>query len=268
MDLGLKGKVALVTGAGSQIGFGRAIAVTLAAEGCDVVVNDVSLDGAKQTAAQVIALGRRASAIRADVASSAEVSEMVRAALAEFGQIDILVNNAGIGSGGGPFVQTEEAAWDRLIGINFKGVLNCSKAVLPQMLARGSGKIVSIASGLGKSGGPNTAVYSATKAAQIGFIEGLRAEFLGTGLHASVVYPVSTETEFHEALRRNFGRDVHPLGPRQSADEVARAIVECVVSPRAEVYPLRSAWWLSLLSVAAPAQADRVVQKWGRKVQR
>ena len=232
MDLGLKGKVALVTGAGSQIGFGRAIAVTLAAEGCDVVVNDVSLDGAKQTAAQVIALGRRASAIRADVASSAEVSEMVRAALAEFGQIDILVNNAGIGSGGGPFVQTDEAAWDRLIGINFRGVLNCSKAVLPQMLARGSGKIVSIASGLGKSGGPNTAVYSATKGAVIAFTKSLAAEVAAQGINVNSVAPGISDTNFLrnadgslrdpaglEAVRRTI-----PLGRTTKPQDIANMV--------------------------------------------
>jgi short-subunit dehydrogenase len=94
----------------------------------------------------------------------------------------------------------------------------------------------------------------------------LRAEFVGTGLHASVVYPVSTQTEFHETILRDFGHRVRGMGPRQSAETVARAIVNCVVSPKVEVYPLRKAWWLSVLSVVAPAQADRVVQRWGRRV--
>jgi hypothetical protein len=83
-----------------------------------------------------------------------------------------------------------------------------------------------------------------------------------------VVYPVSTETEFHEAIRRDYGHHIRALGPRQSADQVASAITECVVSPKAEVYPLWTAWWLAILSVIAPAQADRVVQKWGRRVDR
>ena len=232
MDLGLQGKVALVTGAGSQIGFGKAIALTLATEGCDVVVNDVSLDGAKQTAAEVVALGRRASAIRADVASSAEVNEMTRAALAEFGKIDILVNNAGVGLGGGPFVHTDEAAWDRLIGINFKGVLNCSKAVLPQMLTRGSGKIISIASGLGKSGGPNSAVYAATKGAVIAFTKSLAAEVAAHGINVNSVAPGISDTNFlrnpdgalRDPARLEAVRATIPLGRTTRPQDIANMV--------------------------------------------
>ena len=232
MDLGLQGKVALVTGAGSQIGFGKAIALTLATEGCDVVVNDVNLEGAKQTAAEVVALGRRASAIRADVASSAEVNEMTRAALAEFGKIDILVNNAGVGLGGGPFVHTDEAAWDRLIGINFKGVLNCSKAVLPQMLTRGSGKIISIASGLGKSGGPNSAVYAATKGAVIAFTKSLAAEVAAHGINVNSVAPGISDTNFlrspdgtlRDAARLEAVRATIPLGRTTRPQDIANMV--------------------------------------------
>jgi NAD(P)-dependent dehydrogenase (short-subunit alcohol dehydrogenase family) len=96
MDLGLKGKVALVTGAGSQIGFGKAICLTLAKEGCDIIASDIDFDGTKKTAAEVEALGRKALAVKADVTKKAEVQEMVRQALAKFGKIDILVNCAGI----------------------------------------------------------------------------------------------------------------------------------------------------------------------------
>ena len=96
MDLGFKGKVALVTGAGSQIGFGKAIALLLAKEGCDaVVVNDINLDDAKKTAEAVKALGRKAIAIKADVTKKAEVQEMVKKALAEFKKIGILANVTG-----------------------------------------------------------------------------------------------------------------------------------------------------------------------------
>ena len=91
---------------------------------------------------------------------------------------------------------------------------------------------------------------------------------MNTHLKASVVFPVGTATEFHDAIARDYGHRVQGLGPRQSADDVARAIVECVVSPKAEVYPFPKAWWLAVLSVIAPARADQVVQKWGRKVER
>jgi len=95
MDLGLEGKVAIVTGAGSQIGFGRTIALTLAKDGCDVVVADIDFAGAEQTAEQIGPLGRHAIAVRANVSDSDDVRAMVKAALDRFGRVDILVNNAG-----------------------------------------------------------------------------------------------------------------------------------------------------------------------------
>ncbi|MFC2012156.1 SDR family NAD(P)-dependent oxidoreductase [Chloroflexota bacterium] len=196
MDLGLEDKVALVTGAGSQIGFGKAIALTLAKEGCDIIVNDVNLEGAEKTAAEVRALGRRAIAIKANIASSSEVNDMVKAALTEFGRIDILVNNAGVGFGGGPLTQTKEKDWDALISINIKGPMNCSKAVLPQMLSRQSGKIINIASGVGKSGMPNNSVYAATKAAVIGFTKSLAAEVAPKGINVNCVAPGLSATNF------------------------------------------------------------------------
>ena len=91
MDLGLKGKVALVTGAGSQIGFGKAIALTLAKEGCDVVVSDLHIDGAQKTADEIKALGRKSLAIKADITKSAEVKAMAERTIKEFGKIDILL---------------------------------------------------------------------------------------------------------------------------------------------------------------------------------
>ncbi len=196
MDFGLKDKVALVTGAGSQIGFGKTIVLTLAGEGCDIIVNDKDLKGAEKTAADVRKMGCRAIAIKADIASSAEVKEMVNKGLAEFGRIDILVNNAGVGHGGGPLVETKEEDWDTLINVNIKGLLNCSKAVLPQMMARKSGKIISIASGVGKSGMPYNSVYAATKAAVIGFTKSLAAEVAALGINVNCVAPGLSATNF------------------------------------------------------------------------
>src|SRR4030042_1642673 len=95
MDLGLKGKVALVTGGGSPVGFGRGISLTLAKAGCDIVVADIDYEGAQKTAGEVEALGRKALAIKTDVSKIDEVKEMVRKALERFSRIDILVNNAG-----------------------------------------------------------------------------------------------------------------------------------------------------------------------------
>jgi NAD(P)-dependent dehydrogenase (short-subunit alcohol dehydrogenase family) len=111
MDLKLKGKVALVTGAGSQIGYGKAIALTLAGEGCDVIAADIDLPGAKQTAAQVEKLGRKALAVKVDVTKPSEVNAMVEKAIKEFGKIDILVNNAGASTRERPFMEMTEEDW-------------------------------------------------------------------------------------------------------------------------------------------------------------
>ena len=121
MDLGLEGKVALVTGAGSQIGFGKAICLTLAGEGCNVAVNDIDLANAQKTADDVKALGRKTMAVKADIARKAEVDAMVKKVLAEFGRIDILVNNAGgMHLGAFDFVEAEEETWDKDYNLNAK----------------------------------------------------------------------------------------------------------------------------------------------------
>lgn len=196
MDLGLKGKAALVTGAGSQIGFGKAIALTLAKDGCDIIVNDIDLKGAQQTAAEVEASGRKAMAIKADVTKSAEVKDMVKAVLERFGKIDILVNNAGACTPPKPFLEMTEAEWDKDININLRGVLNCSKAVLPHMIERKYGKIVSITSGAGINGGFNTAVYAAAKAGVIAFTMAIAKEVAPSGINANCVSPGPAITGF------------------------------------------------------------------------
>jgi NAD(P)-dependent dehydrogenase (short-subunit alcohol dehydrogenase family) len=203
MDLGLKDRVALVTGSGSQLGFGKAIAVTLAREGCHVVVADVFLEGAGKTAAEIRTLGRRAMPVKVDITDSADVKAMVKAALAEFGRIDILVNNAGIAGRGGLFANSDEESWDQLIRVNVTGMLNCTRQILPNMLANRYGKIVNIASGLGKSGGPGTAVYSATKGAVISFTKSLAAEVAASGINVNCVAPgLAPSTNFGGAPDR------------------------------------------------------------------
>ncbi len=196
MDLGLKGKVALVTGAGSQIGYGKGIAMTLAREGCDIIVNDVNLEGADQTAAEIKALGRKAMAVKADVTSSTEVKDMVKAALAELGKIDILVNNAGAATPQKPFAETTEADWDADIDINLKGVLNCTKAVIDHMISRQSGKIVSIASTVAKTGGMTMTTYGAAKAGVSVFTKGLAAEVATSGINVNSIAPGPGDTGF------------------------------------------------------------------------
>ena len=116
-------------------------------------------------------------------------------------------------------------------------------------MRQGTGHLIAMSSVAGLRGVAGMSVYSATKAAQIGFIEGLRTEFLGTGLHASVVYPVSTRTEFHSRRCTAISATPSKATDRdRPSTEVAAAIVECIVSPQAEVYPYRTARWLAVLS--------------------
>jgi NAD(P)-dependent dehydrogenase (short-subunit alcohol dehydrogenase family) len=196
MELGLKDKVALVTGSGNRVGFGRGIALTLARSGCDIIVNDIDLEGARQTVAEIEALGRKALAIKADVTRVAEVKAMVKQAVEKFGRIDILVNNAGRTTSPMPFWETPEENWEKVINLNVYGVFHCTKAVLPQMLERKSGKIINIASGAGISGSPRFIHYGASKAAVISFTRGLSREVIGFGINVNAVAPGVGDTDF------------------------------------------------------------------------
>ncbi len=228
MDLGLKGKVALVTGAGSQIGFGRAIAVTLAKEGCDMIVNDINLGQAQRTADEVKTLGCKSLAIKADVSSSTEVNKMVQTTLQEFGKIDILVNNAGISIPGKLFVDKPESEWDQEINIVFKGVMICSQAVLPCMLERKYGKIINISSGAGRSGGSDAMiVYSAAKAAVISFTKGLARELATTGINVNSVAPGIADTGFSANVPPEFlegAKELIPIKRLTKPEEVANMV--------------------------------------------
>jgi NAD(P)-dependent dehydrogenase (short-subunit alcohol dehydrogenase family) len=196
MELGLEGKVALVTGAGSPVGFGRGIALMLAKYGCDVAVNDIDLEGAQKTAKDIEALGKKALAIKADITKTAEVKEMVRKILDKFGRIDILVNNAGRTTTPTPFVETPEKNWEIVFNLNIYGTFYCTKAVLPQMIERKSGKIINIASGAGISGMPRCVHYGASKAAIIAFTKGLSKEVIGQGINVNAVAPGVGDTNF------------------------------------------------------------------------
>jgi len=203
MDLGLKGKVALVTGAGSQKGFGKAIALTLAKEGCDVIACDIDLEGAEKTSSEIKSLGRKSIALKMDVTDVNEVNRAVQSALEKFKKIDILMNNAGATSPIVPLAEKPQEQIDMDININLKGVINCTKAVIPQMLSRKSGKIVNIASIGARKGAPNTAIYSASKAGVVGFTQALATELAPSGIIVNSVSPGL-------GLGTNFGGGNHP----------------------------------------------------------
>jgi 3-oxoacyl-[acyl-carrier protein] reductase len=186
MDLLLKDKVALVTGAGSQIGYGKAICLTLAEEGCDVVCADIDINGARQIAADVEALGRRALAVKADVTQQAQVDVMVLKAIKEFGKIDILVNNAGASSQLRPFIEMTEEDWDFDIQTNLVGQMRVARAVLPHMISRKYGRIVNTSGGQGI---PGISIYGAAKGGVVQFTRALAREVAQYGIIVNAVGP-------------------------------------------------------------------------------
>src|SRR5690606_35717165 len=153
----------------------------------------------------------------------------------------------------------------RLVDVNVMGTIYAARAALTEMRKQGHGHIIAVSSIVGRRGVEGSSVYAATKAAQVTFIESLRAEFAGTDLHASVVYPIATATEFHDAIRRDYGHIAAGRGPRQPAEAVARAIARCIERPRAEVYPYGRSKVLALLAVALPATTDRIVSRYRRR---
>jgi short-subunit dehydrogenase len=258
----LSGRIVVITGASA--GIGRAVAVLAASEGATVVASarrPAQLDDLIRT---IEASGGKALAIPGDVTKEADMQALVDRTVAACGHLDVMICNAGIGYHD-TFDETPLSVARRLVDVNLMGTFYAAHPAVVRFRQQQRGHLIAISSIVGRRGVGGSAVYAATKAAQIAFIESLRAEFRGTGLHASVVFPIATKTDFHETIRREFGREVGASGPRQTAERVAQAIVDCIVRPRPEVYPYSRAKLLSILSVTAPAQADRLVQRYRRR---
>lgn len=189
------GQVVLVTGAAS--GIGRAVALAFAAEGARVAMGDIDLAGAEQTAAQ--AQGTKHLAVRMDVTSTQSVNAGVALAESALGPVDVLANVAGWDKIA-PFLETGEDLWDRIIGINFRGVLATCRAVVPGMVERGSGVVVNTASEAGRAGSSGEAVYSGAKGAVITFSKSLAREVARHGIRVNVVAPGLTQTPLLDSL--------------------------------------------------------------------
>ncbi len=187
----MAGKVAIVTGAAQ--GIGRAIATRLATEGAKVAIADIQEDVANATAQELRAAGCTAVAVKLDVTSLASAQAAAQKVAQEFGGIDVLVNNAGWDKLE-PFIESTPETWDKVIAINFRGVIHCCKAVIPQLQSRGGGKIVSIASDAGRVGSMGEAVYSGCKGAIIAFSKTLARELARNNINVNVVCPGPTET--------------------------------------------------------------------------
>jgi len=233
----LKGKVAIVTGAGQ--GLGKAIALELAKAGANVVVADVRKDTIEEVKKEVEGMGRETLAIQMDVSKWEEAEGMVKKALERFGHIDILVNNAGIspkGKGGVRLgiLDIGEEDWDRVMNVNVKGVFNCSKAVMPHMISRRTGKIVNMGSIAGLTGGassPASAHYPVSKAAVICLTKVLARELAQYNINVNAIAPGRIQTEMaalSSPQANEEARKQTPLGRFGRPIDIARAVLYLV----------------------------------------
>src|SRR5262245_32483757 len=223
----LDGRCAVVTG-GSK-GLGRNLAKALANAGADLVITSRHLPEAENAAEEIRAGGRRALALKADVADRTAVAEMVRRAENEFGKIDILVNNAGIGIIK-PAQDVADADWDPVLAINLKGSFLCAQAVAPGMSKRGYGRIINVGSILSSVSYPLLTSYIASKHGLLGLTRCLAVEWAKTGITVNCLCPSFFATDMTKAVNEDSGahQDVvakTPMGRWGEADELDGAVI-------------------------------------------
>jgi len=198
MELGLRGKTVIVTGGGSNIG--RAIVLAFAAEGSNVTIADIDKAQAHRVEKEVLSLGgAKALVTVTDVTKMEQAQKMVQETIGRFGAVDVLVNNVGWDDIR-LFVDTTPELWERLINLNYKAVLNCTRAVLDHMITRKKGAVVSIASDAGRMGEFREAVYGGCKGAQIAFTKAVARETGRYGIRLNVVCPGLTIPEKQEEM--------------------------------------------------------------------
>jgi 3-oxoacyl-[acyl-carrier protein] reductase len=221
----LKGKVSIVTG-GAQ-GIGKAIAHKLAQHGSSIVVVDVNLDQASQTAQELQGSGVEALPLKVDVSDHAAAVEAVKAAVTKFGRVDILVNNAGI-TRDALLLRMKPSDWDLVLDINLKGTFNFTSAVLPTMVKQRGGRIVNVASVMGLVGNAGQANYSASKAGVIGLTRSTAKEVASRGITVNAVAPGFIETAMTQKLPESARAEILkkvPLGTVGRPEDVANGVL-------------------------------------------
>ncbi len=220
----LTGKVALVTG-GAR-GIGRAISERLASEGANIAVVDILQEVADQTAREIAAMGVETMAYAADVSKPEDANDTVKAVIEKFGKVDILVNNAGI-TRDTLIMRMSESDWDAVINVNLKGTFNFTKAVCRPMMKARCGKIVNVASVVGRMGNAGQANYSASKAGVIGLTKTTAKEFASRNIQVNAIAPGYIVTEMTEKISeeaRNAFTTVIPMQRAGKPEDVANVV--------------------------------------------
>ncbi|MBE0670649.1 MAG: SDR family NAD(P)-dependent oxidoreductase [Anaerolineales bacterium] len=240
----LKDKVVLITGASS--GFGEDAAWFFAAEGCKLVLAARRIDRLQTLAARIQDEGGEAIAIPMDITNADDIENMAQSAVALYGRIDILFNNAGIGRVDWFENHTSERDIDLLIRVNLIGLMQVTRAVLPQMIEQGSGHIINMSSVAGLISPPLIASYSASKFGTRAFTDSLRREVTPLGIKVSGIYPGPAATEFgqHIGRSRAYNSFRSKFRMRMSSEYVAKRIVDVAKRPRRSlVIP----WWFRIV---------------------
>jgi 2-hydroxycyclohexanecarboxyl-CoA dehydrogenase len=219
-------KVAIVTGGGQGIGEG--IALKLAREGANVAIADLNLETASGVAKKIIELGRKAVALQTDVTSSASVNAMAKEVVNKLGTIDILVNNAGyVAPMMRNFTKETEEYWNQVIAVCLNGVILCSRAVVDTMMAKESGKIISIASDAARVGQQGQAVYSGAKGGVVAFSKAIAKELARYKINVNCVAPGATNTPAFQqapAEMREAAAKIYPLRRVAEVEDIANAV--------------------------------------------
>jgi len=224
----LKNKVVIVTGGGR--GIGKGIVLEIAHEGGDVAVCDINYEDAQVAAKEVEALGRKALPVKMDVSNMAEVNMGIAQIINHFGRVDVLVNNAGWDKVE-PFIQSQPETWEKIININLKGVIYCTRAVLDNMIANKYGRIVNIGSDAGRTGSSGEAVYSACKGGVIALTKTLARELARKGIRVNTVCPGPTDTPLFSSIAQENPKlmgaleKAIPLGRLGKPEDLAKAVV-------------------------------------------